>query len=87
MDDNKELWERLTAVEQSAKSAHHRIDHVEKLAESVYVLATETKNMRADLNDVINRLSVIEARPGKRYDAIVAALISSVIGVVVGYFL
>ena len=25
-ENEKELWERLTAVEQSTKSAHHRLD-------------------------------------------------------------
>lgn len=26
MENEKEVWERLTAVEQSTKSAHHRLD-------------------------------------------------------------
>ena len=25
-NEQKEMWERLTAVEQSTKSAHHRLD-------------------------------------------------------------
>ena len=29
-ENEKEVWERLTAVEQSTKSAHHRIDGIEK---------------------------------------------------------
>ena len=30
-NEQKEMWERLTAVEQSTKSAHHRIDTLDKL--------------------------------------------------------
>ena len=47
--DDKELWERLTVVEQSTKSAHHRIDTLDKLTESVHIIATETKAMREDV--------------------------------------
>ena len=41
--DDKELWERLTVVEQSTKSAHHRIDTLDKLTESVHIIATEQR--------------------------------------------
>ena len=51
----KEIWERLTKGEASIKSAHHRIDGLEKLSESVNNLAmstvqiaTETKALRED---------------------------------------
>ena len=84
---DKELWERLTKVEESAKSAHHRLGNIEKLAESVFVLANETKNMREDLNSVIQRVTEIEARPVKRYETIIAALISTVVGLLVGKFI
>ena len=39
-NEQKEMWERLTAVEQSTKSAHHRIDTLDKLTESVHIIAT-----------------------------------------------
>ena len=84
---DKEVWERLAKVESSAKSAHHRLENIEKLAESVFVLANETKNMREDLNSVIKRVSEIEARPIKRYETIIAALISTVVGLIAGRFL
>ena len=51
-ENEKEVWERLTAVEQSTKSAHHRIDTLDKLTESVHIIATETKAMREDVNDI-----------------------------------
>ena len=36
-NEQKEMWERLTAVEQSTKSAHHRLDSLDKLTESVHI--------------------------------------------------
>ena len=54
-NEQKEMWERLTAVEQSTKSAHHRIDTLDKLTESVHIIATETKAMREDVNDITER--------------------------------
>lgn len=51
----KKCGKRLSAVEQSTKSAHHRIDGIEKLTESVHIIATETKAMREDVNDITSR--------------------------------
>ena len=35
-ENEKEVWERLTAVEQSTKSAHHRLDSLDKLTAVSY---------------------------------------------------
>lgn len=67
-ENEKEIWERLTKVEQSAKSAHHRIDTLDKLTESVHIIATETKAMREDVNDITERVDEIEKKPNKRYE-------------------
>ena len=83
--DDKELWERLTVVEQSTKSAHHRIDTLDKLTESVHVIATETKAMREDVNDITSRVDEIEKRPTKRYETVVGAIITVLVGAVIGY--
>ena len=71
-ENEKELWERLTAVEQSTKSAHHRLDSLDKLTESVHIIATETK--------------AIEKRPTKRYETVVTAIITAIVGGLIGYF-
>lgn len=83
--DDKELWERLTVVEQSTKSAHHRLDSIEKLTESVHVIATETKAMREDVNDITSRVDEIEKRPTKRYETVIGAIITVLVGAVIGY--
>lgn len=85
MENEKEVWERLTAVEQSTKSAHHRIDGIEKLTESVHIIATETKAMREDVSDITSRVDEIEKRPTKRYETVVGAIITVLVGAVIGY--
>lgn len=84
-ENEKEVWERLTAVEQSTKSAHHRIDGIEKLTESVHIIATETKAMREDVSDITSRVDEIEKRPTKRYETVVGAIITVLVGAVIGY--
>ena len=63
----KEIWERLTAGEQSIKSAHHRIDSLEKLADSVHNLAIatskvadETKALREDYEEADKRIETLK---------------------------
>lgn len=85
--ENKELWERLTKAEEGTKSAHQRLDNLEKLVEIVYVLAIETKNMREDLVSLIQRVGELESKPQKRYETVIAALISTVVGLIAGRFI
>lgn len=82
---DKEMWERMTAVEASAKQAHKRLDEIAKLTESVHVIATETRAMREDLNSVRDRVDEIEARPVKRYDFVVDTVIKVILSGTVGF--
>ena len=57
MDENEAaIRERLTAVESSVKSAHHRIDNIEELTQSVKSLAVETKYLKEDISDVKEKI-------------------------------
>ena len=90
----KEIWERLTAGEQSIKSAHHRIDGLEKLANSVHELSistnqtvTEIKGLREDFKKVDERLEDLEKKPIKRYELFVTAFLTAVCSGIAGYLL
>ena len=83
-NEQKEMWERLTAVEQSTKSAHHRLDSLDKLTESVHILAVETKAMREDVSDITSRVDEIEKKPNKRYETVVTAIITALVGGLIG---
>ena len=90
----KEIWERLTKGEASIKSAHHRIDSLEKLADSVHEMSistsqtvTEIKGLREDFKKVDERLEDLEHKPLKRYETFITAGITALGGGVFGYLL
>lgn len=89
--ENTEIIERLVKVEQSDKSAHHRIDKVEsevseikELTIAVKEIAMETKEMRKDLNNVDSRLKTVEDKPAKNWDNIKMTVITSIISLIIG---
>ena len=62
MNEN-EIMKLLGEIESSLKSAHKRIDNVERLTESVYKLATSIEAMQHDLTDMSKRIDKIEEKP------------------------
>lgn len=90
----KEVWERITRVEESAKSAHHRLDGIENVVKSVNSLAistnqlaTETKALREDFKTTDERLETLEARPLKRYEIIATTVVTALLTGVIGFLL
>lgn len=90
----KEIWERLTKGESSIKSAHHRIDNLERMADSVHEMAistnqtvTEIKALREDFKKVDERVEELEQKPAKRYEGMLMAILTSICSGVGGYFL
>ena len=76
-ENEKEIWERLTANEQSIKSAHHRIDNFEKLTQSVSDMVVEVKHMREDLNNMHDELDEVKSRPMKLYEKFIYAAVGA----------
>lgn len=86
MDENEAaIRERLTAVESSVKSAHHRIDNIEELTQSVKSLAVETKYLKEDISDVKEKIDVIARRPSQILTVIITALITATVSGFVGF--
>ena len=85
--NEKELWERITSVESSAKSLHHRVDRMEHIMDSIHSLASEMRAMRNDFNNVLDRVQTIEQRPVRRYDTAVTAIITALVSAAVGYLI
>lgn len=90
----KEVWERLAKGEESIKSAHKRIDNLEKLADSVNNLAlsisqiaSETKALREDYNRADAELKELKEKPTKRYETVVTTILTALCSGVVGYAL
>lgn len=98
--DEKYL-QKIIENEQSTKSAHHRIDTLEKMlgeiradvrstnqiAISVEKLATEMKAMREDEQKMDNRLKQLEDKPVKRHDKVVDLLITRYSNCYTGFFI
>lgn len=86
MDENEAaIRERLTAVESSVKSAHHRIDNIEELTQSVKSLAVETKYLKEDISEVKEKIDVIAGRPSQILTVIITALITATVSGFVGF--
>ena len=87
MENTIKICERISSLEQDGKSVHRRLDNLEKLVESVHILATEMKATREEVDNFGNRLEVIEKKPLKRYDAFIAAFVTSIAGGIAGYLM
>ena len=91
-DDIKEIEHGLTDVEQRAKSNTHRLnEHEEAIKENgnlisaIKELAVETKYMRADLNETIERLNKLENKDGAKWDKFKWLLVAGLVTIVLGY--
>lgn len=89
-----EIENRLTTVEQATKSAHHRLDTIERiqgeirdLTLSVNSLAMSVKGLCEDVTDITGRVKEIEAKPAKRMDQIAGQIISILLAAAFGYIL
>ncbi len=81
--NEQEIFERIASVEQSTKSAHHRIDEMAENNKSISEILVEMRYMRRDLNKLIERVSKVEGRPVRRYDVLVNGLITATIAALV----
>ena len=59
-------------------------DTINKLTIQIEKLALETKYMREDYNDINSRVMILEQKPVKRYDTAITAIITGLIGIVIG---
>ena len=57
-----ELRERVATVESSTKSAHHRMDNMEKLTEAILTLTGEVKEISMDTKSILDRMEKQEQR-------------------------
>ena len=86
--------QRLTAVEERAKSNSHRLDKVEasteartRLATSMEVMANKQEQVADTVDRLDGKVTALEGKPGKRWDNLVEKLIWAVVAAVAGFFL
>lgn len=93
MDEKAVEYEhRLTEVENRSKSNVHRLDAMEeKLKEntelivSIKELAVETKHMREDLNETIQRLDKLENKDSDKWEKFKWLIVAGLVTLVLGY--
>ena len=90
----KEIRERLSAGEQSIKSAHHRIDDVEEkqdnlaeLVSTVKVLADREARVEDDVTEIKTDVKELKEKPIKRYDTVITTILTALCSGMVGYVL
>lgn len=76
----EKYFQKIIEIEQSTKSAHHRIDKIEsdikeikELTIAVKEIAMETRATREDVNDINSRLKEVETKPAQKWETIVKA--------------
>lgn len=86
--------QRISAVEASARSAHKRLDELISLNTSVNNLAISTATMAEQLKTLTEssekmdeKLSALELKPGKRWEAIAMQIIQLLVAGVIGFLL
>lgn len=87
-----EIEHRITEVEQRSKSNTKRLDECEEaikensnLIGAIKELATETKYMRADLNETIARLNKLENKDGDKWEKFKWLIVAGLVTIVLGY--
>ena len=94
MVNELEIERRLSKDEDRAKSNTHLLEEVERrqedmteLIQSVAVIAQKQTDMDKDLQEIKTDVKQLNAKPGKRWDAIVEKALLAVVAGVVGYIL
>lgn len=96
-----ECEQRLTRLEESTKSAHHRIDEVvatqseirqlaisvNSLASSIEQQAKSQEKMQQTQEEIAKRISEIELKPAKRWDQVTMLAIAAIVAAIMGYAL
>ena len=89
-----ECEQRITRLEESTKSAHHRIDDLTELTKEIKSLALGLNTVSSDIRRVkerqdtlINKVEEIELRPAKRWDQVTMAAIIAVVTAIAGFLI
>jgi uncharacterized protein YoxC len=84
--------QRLTSVEERAKSNSHRLDDVEKrqykldeLVSAVNGLAIREKHVEDDVKEIKSDVKSLTNKPAQRWEGIVDKVIMTILGIVIGF--
>ena len=75
--DDIDIAKELASVTSSVKSAHKRLDDMNKLIESIRDVATEIKYLRDDVNKLSADIENVKNRPAKFWDKLIGAIVGA----------
>lgn len=92
MDDSGVIEHRLTIVEQEVaelKEKHSKdnkefFERIQGLEREYAVLKSDVGHIRETVDEMHANLKILMAAPGKRYETIVACVLTTVIGTLIG---
>lgn len=92
--EHEEIVVKLAEQDKEIGSLKHRMNDVEEqnktiqnLAISVKELAINMQNMLREQQNISNRLTELENKPAKRWEAVITALIGAVVGALVKMYI
>ena len=92
MDDG--IQAKIAEIEACSKSNTHRINDLEEdnralhtLATSVEVLATKQETIEANISEIKDDVKSLKAIPGGKWEALVKATVTAIVGALVGFAL
>ena len=91
---DNEIQAKIAEIEARSKSNTHRIDDLEadnkalhQLATSVEVLATKQETIEANISEIKDDVKSLKAIPGGKWEALVKAVLTAIVGALVGFAL
>lgn len=92
MDDG--ISAKIVEIDQRSKSNTHRINDLEEdnralhqLATSVEVLATKQETIEANVSEIKDDVKSLKAIPGGKWETLVKAVVTAIVGALVGFAL
>ena len=87
MEDNPNFEGRLAKVETKVEELEKRQDNLDDLVITVKTLATREENVEADVKEIKSDVKDIVSKPAKRWDTIIASIITAIVAGIIGYLL
>ena len=91
---DNEIQAKIAEIDARSKSNTHRIDDLEadnkalhQLATSVEVLATKQEAIEANVSEIKDDVKSLKAIPGGKWEALVKAALTAIVGALVGFAL
>ena len=87
MEDDPNFEGRLAKVETKVEELEKRQDNLDDLVITVKTLATREENVEADVKEIKSDVKDIVSKPAKRWDAVIATIITAIVAGIIGYLL